>query len=266
MKPSFFPRLCNPTSNYPSWGKWLKSAAGQYLTDWVQRQCDELILQDSCYQALQYGLPNIQLLKKSCAQHRFLVEAVSNGFIKKKNLKKTKLSSKTCCKNYKKISKFGREHETFTSNGNISSSNGPELLPFKNESMDLVVLPHTLDFTEKPEAVIAESARVLRPEGRIILIGFNPCSLWSVQERLARIFLKKHLLPRRTGPISIKEIKNLFSLQGLTLQESRYGLYRPLISSRSTLLNKLSALEQAGDRWWPTQGALYFLSATKGST
>ena len=50
----------------------------------------------------------------------------------------------------------------------------PEALPFANESFDLVVLPHSLDFSPVPQQLLAEAVRVLAPEGRLFLAGFNP--------------------------------------------------------------------------------------------
>lgn len=59
-------------------------------------------------------------------------------------------------------------------------------LPFPGDSMDLVILHHTADFSPDPHEVLRESARVLRGEGRIALIGFNPLSLWGVRRFLSR--------------------------------------------------------------------------------
>ena len=60
-------------------------------------------------------------------------------------------------------------------------------LPFPGDSMDLVVLHHTADFSPYPHQVLREAARVLRGEGVIALIGFNPFSLWGV--RAPKIYL-----------------------------------------------------------------------------
>ncbi len=55
-------------------------------------------------------------------------------------------------------------------------------LPFPGDSMDLVILHHTADFSPHPHQVIREAARVLRGEGTMALIGFNPLSLWGVRK------------------------------------------------------------------------------------
>jgi len=62
----------------------------------------------------------------------------------------------------------------------------PEQLPFESRSLDLLVMPHVLDFTTVPHQVLREAERVLMPEGRLILTGFNPVSLWGVR-RLVQV-------------------------------------------------------------------------------
>ena len=59
-------------------------------------------------------------------------------------------------------------------------------LPFPGDSMDLVILHHTADFSPDPHQVLRESARVLRGEGKIALIGFNPVSLWGLRKLVSR--------------------------------------------------------------------------------
>lgn len=59
-------------------------------------------------------------------------------------------------------------------------------LPFPGESMDLVLLHHTADFSPDPHKVLRESARVLRGEGKIALIGFNPISVWGLRRAISR--------------------------------------------------------------------------------
>ncbi|WP_144821856.1 class I SAM-dependent methyltransferase [Marinobacter piscensis] len=64
-------------------------------------------------------------------------------------------------------------------------------LPFPGDSMDLVLLHHTADFSPYPHQVLREAARVLRGEGTIVLIGFNPLSTWGVRKAVSQ---------RKAGP------------------------------------------------------------------
>src|SRR6266566_5631533 len=56
----------------------------------------------------------------------------------------------------------------------------PEQLPFACKSVDVALLPHTLDFCDDPHAVLREVTRVLAPEGHVVILGFNPVSLWGL--------------------------------------------------------------------------------------
>ncbi|MFM1760358.1 MAG: hypothetical protein RLY75_1629, partial [Pseudomonadota bacterium] len=67
----------------------------------------------------------------------------------------------------------------------IEGSSGE--LPFASESIDLLVLPHVLEFAADPHQILREAERVLRPEGRLIISGFNPASLWGMRQYLSRL-------------------------------------------------------------------------------
>lgn len=59
-------------------------------------------------------------------------------------------------------------------------------LPFPGDSMDLAILHHTADFSPYPHQVLREAARVLRGDGSIALIGFNPVSFWGIRRLISR--------------------------------------------------------------------------------
>ena len=67
-----------------------------------------------------------------------------------------------------------------------------EVLPLASGSVDVVVLIHQLEFSARPHQVIREAARVLAPEGHLLVVGFNPFSLWGLRRLLA--------LPNRQPP------------------------------------------------------------------
>src|SRR5690606_23022525 len=58
-------------------------------------------------------------------------------------------------------------------------------LPFAEARLDLLVLPHTLENTPDPHGALREVARVLVPEGRVVICGINPASWWGMQSALA---------------------------------------------------------------------------------
>jgi SAM-dependent methyltransferase len=70
-------------------------------------------------------------------------------------------------------------------------------LPFASDSIDAVLLPHTLELVEDPYAVLREAERVLCAEGCLIICGFNPWSGWGVRRLFARGF-RRSLFPPQT--------------------------------------------------------------------
>ena len=56
----------------------------------------------------------------------------------------------------------------------------PRYLPLASDCIDGVILPHTLDFSPDPHQLMREVERVLIPEGKVLLSGFNPWSQWGV--------------------------------------------------------------------------------------
>jgi SAM-dependent methyltransferase len=61
----------------------------------------------------------------------------------------------------------------------------PQRLPVITDSIDAVLLPHTLDLSLEPHAVLREVHRVLRPDGKLIVLGFNPVSWWGFRHTFA---------------------------------------------------------------------------------
>ncbi len=58
-----------------------------------------------------------------------------------------------------------------------------QILPFESASINAILLHHTLDVYEHPHQFLREVDRVLVPGGRLILVGFNPWSLWGLAGR-----------------------------------------------------------------------------------
>lgn len=59
-------------------------------------------------------------------------------------------------------------------------------LPFATHSADLLLLPHVLEYAGNPHDTLREAERVLVPEGHVILSGYNPISLWGARRLLER--------------------------------------------------------------------------------
>ncbi len=62
----------------------------------------------------------------------------------------------------------------------------PTHLPVLGDSIDAVLLPHTLEFAPDPYAIVREADRVLVGEGQLLVLGFRPWSLWGLRARWSR--------------------------------------------------------------------------------
>ena len=70
--------------------------------------------------------------------------------------------------------------------GNANLVSRLDRLAVGSDTVDAILLPHTLERTETPHAVLREAARVLRPDGCLIALGFSPTGLWGLRHLLAR--------------------------------------------------------------------------------
>lgn len=70
--------------------------------------------------------------------------------------------------------------------GNADLVSRLDRLAVGSDTVDAILLPHTLERTESPHAVLREAARVLRPDGCVIALGFLPTGLWGLRHLLAR--------------------------------------------------------------------------------
>lgn len=135
-----------------------------------------------------------------------------------------------------------------------------EELPFDSNSIDLIVMPHVLEFAQDPHQVLREVERVLMPEGRVILTGFNPMSLWGLRHSMFKRW--GGVWPKGCEPIHLGRLKDWFKLLSLEPELGRFGGYRfPAHSEKG--LRRMGFMEKAGDRWWPVCGGVYFLCAAK---
>lgn len=138
---------------------------------------------------------------------------------------------------------------------------GYEELPFATQSLDLVVLPHTLEFVEDPHQLLREVERVLIPEGQVVISGFNPISLWGLRQRLGRGWCAP-FLPQEGRFISLPRLKDWLKLLSFEVERGWFGCYRPPCRTEAWL-TRTAFMEKAGDRWWGYAGATYMLVAVK---
>jgi hypothetical protein len=51
-------------------------------------------------------------------------------------------------------------------------------LPLQSNSVDMIILPHILEFDAYRFQTMREVERVLKPEGIVVILNFNPLSVW----------------------------------------------------------------------------------------
>lgn len=131
-------------------------------------------------------------------------------------------------------------------------------LPFAENSVDLLCLPHALGFSEDPHQTLREASRVLMPEGYLILTGFNPFSAWGVR----RLFTKKAAYPWHGQFFSLSRIKDWLALLGLEFVEAQFFGYELPVNNEKWL-KRFSFMGKMGARWWPMMGGQYIIVAKK---
>lgn len=134
----------------------------------------------------------------------------------------------------------------------------PEELALPSDCIDLAVLHHTLDFAAHPHQALREVSRVLRGGGHLLIIGFNPFSLWGWRRKLAK---------RVAGPwqgrfLSRKRIEDWLEVLDFVIEDRQMGFYRPPIQN-PTLLGRFDRLEQFSSQRAIPGGAFYVMVAEK---
>lgn len=199
--------------------QWYATSQGQYALRWEQARLDAMVADIFGYNALQLGLPQNPFLRANRISYRF----------------------------------------NSTGRGVADILAEAHALPFANASLDLVVLPHVLEFSPQPHQVLREVERVLVSEGSVIVIGFNPYSLWGVRRLMAR---KCSAVPWRGHFYSASRIRDWLTLLGLETQPGGFGCYAPPLATEKWL-HRWRLLDRIGGRLWTVGGGVYVLHAIK---
>ncbi|HEY1103944.1 MAG TPA: class I SAM-dependent methyltransferase [Burkholderiaceae bacterium] len=213
---------------------WFHTPPGRYLLAWEQAQCDQAVADIFGYHALQLGLPELAGLQANRMPHQWLAigpDAPTGGEVPRAAL----------------VTDFAA-------------------LPFPENSLDLVLLPHTLELAPDPHAALREVHRVLVPEGRIVVCCLNPGSLWGFKQRRARLWRRlgfgELYLPGSGEFIAYWRLRDWLRLLGFEVESSRFGCYRPALRT-DAWLERFAWMDAAGPRWWPILGAATVLVAVK---
>ncbi len=228
---------------------WLKTPPGKYLLAWEREQFELAVSDIFGYHALQLGFPELNTLLANRMPHKWLAAD-------------------------------SLAHHPTHGTGPDSSSSPPQTdepvraalvtdasaLPFAANSLDLLVLPHTLELSRDPHAALREVERVLVPEGRVVISGLNPTSLWAMRQRRAHFYQRfgnsALYLPEAGEFIGYWRLRDWLRLLNFEVESGRFGCYRPAFET-DKWLSRFEWMDKAGGRWWPIFGAVYFVVAVK---
>lgn len=134
-----------------------------------------------------------------------------------------------------------------------------EALPVQAGSVDVVVLPHVLEFARSPHAVLREVERVLIPEGHVVVLAFNPWSCFGLW-RIASAW--RGQLPWRGRFVGLPRLRDWLTLLGLEVERIERCSFRPPLR-QGRLFTRLEFLERLGQHFWPLFGNVYCVLARK---
>ncbi|MDP8984397.1 MAG: class I SAM-dependent methyltransferase [Pseudomonadota bacterium] len=106
-----------------------------------------------------------------------------------------------------------------------------ESLPFPSDSIDAILLPHTLELVEDPYAVLREAERVLCAEGCLMICGFNPFSGWGVRRLFGQYVHRPAFPPQTRRLLSERRLRDWVALLDFDVSDV-YGYLGPLPLTR----------------------------------
>jgi SAM-dependent methyltransferase len=198
---------------------WFATPPGAYVLDWELAQFDSAVEDVFGYRAVQVGMPEVDFLRHNRIQFRFTL-ALEPG---------------------------------------AAVAADPLQLPLASQSVDLLLLPHVLEFHGNPHDVLREAERVLMPEGQVVISGFNTVSLWRLRQLFTR---RRHGPPWDARFIGLLRLRDWLRVLGFELNGGQFGCYAPPFRKK-VWLDRFAFMEKAGARWWPVTGGVYVVRAVK---
>jgi len=210
--------------------RWYRTALGGNLQQCEQAQLSKVLPNLFGYHLLQVGRPmESDLLGASRIAHRMVMD---------------------------ELSPFFRE------GGGGSFLSQSDQLPIASDSLDVILLPHTLEYVSRPHEVLREAERTLIPEGHLLILGFNPWSQFGLRRMLCGW--------RNSSPwcghfYSTLRLKDWLALLGFDTVLVQHYFFRPPLQNEG-IMRRLGSLERVGKRFWPLFGGGYLLVAKKRVT
>ncbi len=130
-------------------------------------------------------------------------------------------------------------------------------MAWESQSLDVLLLPHSHEYSDSPLLALAEAARVLKHGGKLIVTGFNVNSLWCGSK-----WFDGKRLPHKKNCLTLPQFKQQIQDLGFEIEYGQFMVYVPPVEQESAL-KFWQFLEKAGDRWWPQCAAVYGLVLVK---
>jgi SAM-dependent methyltransferase len=134
----------------------------------------------------------------------------------------------------------------------------PDQLPFQSASIDLLLMPHVLEFSADSHQTLREAERVLVPEGTLLLSGFNPMSAWGFKRKCN----DDAGFPWNGKFLSLLRIKDWLALLGFEVESVRMACYAPPFEN-AAWIRRFEWLDSKPPHRWPMPGGVYFIVAKK---
>ena len=130
-------------------------------------------------------------------------------------------------------------------------------LPVASDSIDIVILPHTLDFSGRQAEILREVHRVLRSDGHLIVLGFARGGLWG----LRRLIPGAGMPPNAGALIGDGKLSDWLTLLDMRIQQRTPYFFKWPLPRRQASASGI--WEERGRRWWPELAACYLVTAQK---
>ena len=214
--------------------QWFETPPGRYLLAWERAEFERAVGDIFGFHALQLGMPMLDTLENNRMPHKWLaLQHAGDGAVL---------------------------HATPSLVTDFTA------LPFEENSLDLVVLPHSLELNTDPHATLREVERVLVPEGKVVICCLNPASLWGLRQRRAHLYRRlgfgELFLPDAGEFIGYWRLRDWLRLLSFEVESGTFGCYRAAMQSEKWL-DRTAWLDWCGEKWWPIFGAVYFIVAVK---
>ncbi|MBI5462392.1 MAG: methyltransferase domain-containing protein [Gammaproteobacteria bacterium] len=143
--------------------------------------------------------------------------------------------------------------------GQVSFAGSSQAFPLATDSLDTIILPHTLEYAAQPHEVLREVDRCLVPEGHVLILGFNPYGLWGLWRLL---YGWRRRQPWTGRFISQARLRDWLALLGFDTVSCRPVFFHPP-SQRLAFWPPMQMFDRLAARSWPVPAAAYQLIARK---